>query len=75
LYFSIVYHFYLDINTCFDFAPENYLWYYPMNLAISLTGGVIWQESERVILKLLKSRQTMINQEKTPKEPEESNST
>jgi len=46
LYFSIAYHFWFSIEFGFDFYPIDYLWYYPLNLLITFTGGIIWQTLE-----------------------------
>ncbi|MHA1511334.1 MAG: acyltransferase family protein [Promethearchaeota archaeon] len=48
LYFSILFHFGVhrrnELN--WDLNPTNLLWYYPLNLLITFTGGVIWQTLE-----------------------------
>jgi hypothetical protein len=46
LYFSIAYHFWFSIADGFDSHPVDYLWYYPLNLLITITGGIIWQTLE-----------------------------
>ena len=46
LYFSIAYHFWFSIADGFDSHPIDYLWYYPLNLLITITGGIIWQTLE-----------------------------
>ena len=46
LYFSIAYHFWFSIADGFDSHPNDYLWYYPLNLLITITGGIIWQTLE-----------------------------
>ena len=46
LYFSIAYHFWFSIENGFDSHPIDYLWYYPLNLLITFTGGIIWQTLE-----------------------------
>ncbi len=46
LYFSIAYHFWFTIADGFDSHPIDYLWYYPLNLLITITGGIIWQTLE-----------------------------
>ncbi|WP_457917272.1 acyltransferase family protein [Candidatus Lokiarchaeum ossiferum] len=52
-YFSIVYQFFLvmyDGNPytldVFDAAPENYGWFFILNLAITFSGGMLWNELE-----------------------------
>ena len=30
----------------FDAHPIDYLWYYPLNLLITIPGGIIWQTLE-----------------------------
>ncbi len=40
-YFSIIYHFFLNIFYIFDFDPLNYAWYFPVNLIIALSGGIM----------------------------------
>lgn len=55
LYFSIVYHFFLQMFDygaypgpfIFDGTPMNYLWYFPMNLIITFTIGLFWYELDR----------------------------
>ena len=48
LYFSIIYHSGAlsrdELN--WDLNPTNLLWYYPLNLLITFTGGIIWQTLE-----------------------------
>jgi len=46
LYFSITYHFWFSIDYGFDSHPIDYLWYYPLNILICFTGGIIWQTLE-----------------------------
>ena len=46
LYFSIAYHFWFSIADGFNSHPIDYLWYYPLNLLITFTGGIIWQTLE-----------------------------
>ncbi len=55
LYFSIVYHFFLQMYDywsrpgpfIWDGAPQNYIWYFPMNLVITFVIGMLWYEIER----------------------------
>ncbi|MHA1673239.1 MAG: hypothetical protein ACTSYI_06390 [Promethearchaeota archaeon] len=54
LYFSLIYGFYLymfDITGLhpdgFDNAPLNYLWFYPLNVLITFTGGILWHHLEQ----------------------------
>ncbi len=54
LYFSLVYGFYLymfDITGLhpdgFDDAPWKYLWFYPLNVLITFTGGLLWHHLEQ----------------------------
>jgi len=46
LYFSIAYHFWFSIADGFDSHPIDYLWYYPLNILICFTGGIIWKTLE-----------------------------
>ncbi len=46
LYFSFAYHFWFTIADGFDLHPIDYLWYYPLSLLITITGGIIWQTLE-----------------------------
>ncbi len=46
LYFSIVYHFWFSIHDGFDSHPFDYLWFYPLNVLITFTGGIIWNSLE-----------------------------
>jgi hypothetical protein len=43
LYFSIIYHFWFIDGVGFDSHPIDYLWFYPLSLLISCSGGIIWQ--------------------------------
>jgi len=54
LYFSIAYHFWFSIADGFDSHPTDYLWYYPLNLLITITGGIIWQTLESKFYKKIK---------------------
>jgi hypothetical protein len=54
LYFSIVYHFFMQMFDwwspgpfIWDSAPENYAWYFPMNLIITFAIGMLWYELEQ----------------------------
>lgn len=54
LYFSIIYHFFLQLYDweafpgpfVFDGAPMNYLWYFPVNLIVTFSIGLLWYELE-----------------------------
>jgi hypothetical protein len=46
LYFSFVYHFGLSIFTIFDSEPWNYLWYFPLNVCLTFTIGILWKRAE-----------------------------
>ncbi|RLI63160.1 MAG: hypothetical protein DRO88_10620 [Promethearchaeia archaeon] len=52
-YFSIIYQFFLHMNDgipvtpdVFDGNPINYLWYYPLNLIITFSIGIVWYRAE-----------------------------
>ncbi|QEE15663.1 acyltransferase family protein [Promethearchaeum syntrophicum] len=54
LYFSIAYHFWFSIADGFDLHPIDYLWYYPLNLLITIPGGIIWHTLESKFYKKIK---------------------
>ncbi|QEE15662.1 acyltransferase family protein [Promethearchaeum syntrophicum] len=54
LYFSIAYHFWFSLENGFDSHPIDYLWYYPLNLLITIPGGIIWQTIEFKFYKKIK---------------------
>ncbi|TFH30413.1 MAG: hypothetical protein E4G98_02110 [Promethearchaeota archaeon] len=54
LYFSLIYGFSLymfDITGVhpngFDDVPLNYLWFYPLNVVVTFTGGILWHRLEQ----------------------------
>jgi peptidoglycan/LPS O-acetylase OafA/YrhL len=51
LYFSYIYHFMFDIETGFESTPMNYLWFFPVNLLITFTIGILWNTLERKFYK------------------------
>lgn len=60
-YFSIVYQFFLNMYDgiestpdVFDGAPLNYLWYFPLNVLVTFTIGVLWKRLEDQFMKKAK---------------------
>ncbi len=52
-YFSIVYQFFLimydgipETLDVFDASPQNYIWFFPVNLVITFTLGILWKYLE-----------------------------
>ena len=65
-YFSIVYQFFLvmyDGNPftpdVFDANPINYLWFYPLNLIITFSIGMLWNEAELRFYRKVKENSTL----------------
>jgi hypothetical protein len=69
LYFSIVYHFFLQLYDweaypgpfVFDGAPMNYLWYFPVNLIITFAIGVLWYELEHRFIVISRENEKLKN--------------
>ncbi|MHA1897143.1 MAG: acyltransferase family protein [Promethearchaeota archaeon] len=64
LYFSIVYHFFMNIFTCFDPAPLNYIWFFPLNVIITFYGGILWKKKEREWLSRIKAKSMVVDDPK-----------
>lgn len=47
LWFSIWYHYKLNLYNSFNSAPLNYLWFYPLNLSIGFGFGYIWYRLDK----------------------------
>ncbi|UYP47788.1 hypothetical protein NEF87_004073 [Candidatus Lokiarchaeum ossiferum] len=65
-YFSIVYQFFLfmfnpldNVPDVFDANPINYLWFYPLNVLITFSIGMLWNEAESRFYRKVKENSSL----------------